>query len=104
MHGHGWPLFTDHASHNNGLAGKDTGRFTITRHDADRGKFATPSLRNVARTASYMHDGRFGTIEEVVATTARASSAQPRSMRISRSTPMAGCISAPKISTRSWRF
>ena len=67
FHCHGGPLFTDHAFHNNGLAGKDTGRFAITQHDADRGKFATPSLRNIARTAPYMHDGRFGTIEEVVA-------------------------------------
>lgn len=38
-----------------------TGRVT------DRGKFKTPSLRNVARTGPYMHDGRFKTIEEVVA-------------------------------------
>ena len=68
FHCHGGPLFSDHAFHNNGLAATDdTGRFRITQLEADRGKFATPSLRNIARTAPYMHDGRFATLEEVVA-------------------------------------
>jgi cytochrome c peroxidase len=69
FHCHGGPLFTDHQFHNNGLelADDDTGRFAITHNEADRGKFATPSLRNVARTGPYMHDGRFTTLEEVVA-------------------------------------
>jgi len=44
----------------------DYGRFEITHDPADRGRFATPSLRNVALTAPYMHDGRFSTLEEVV--------------------------------------
>ena len=38
----------------------------VTKNEADRGKFKTPSLRNVALTAPYMHDGRFRTLEEVV--------------------------------------
>ncbi len=68
FHCHGGPLFSDHQFHNNGLAAtEDAGRFRVTHLDADRGKFATPSLRNVARTAPYMHDGRFATLEEVVA-------------------------------------
>ena len=69
FHCHGGPLFSDHQFHNNGLAPdeNDTGRFRITKLEADRGKFATPSLRNIARTAPYMHDGRFTTLEEVVA-------------------------------------
>ncbi len=68
FHCHGGPLFSDHQFHNNGLApGEDAGRFRITHAEADRGKFATPSLRNVARTVPYMHDGRFATLEEVVA-------------------------------------
>jgi cytochrome c peroxidase len=68
FHCHGGPLFSDHQFHNNGMTpGKDTGRFRITKLEADRNKFATPSLRNVARTAPYMHDGRFATLEEVVA-------------------------------------
>ena len=68
FHCHGGPLFSDHQFHNNGLTPTDdSGRFNVTKLDADRGKFATPSLRNIARTAPYMHDGRFATIEDVVA-------------------------------------
>lgn len=68
FHCHGGPLFSDHQFHNNGLTpGDDPGRYAVTKADADRGKFATPSLRNLSRTAPYMHDGRFATIEEVVA-------------------------------------
>jgi len=69
FHCHGGPLFSDHQFHNNGLAPDeaDTGRFRITKLESDRNKFATPSLRNVARTAPYMHDGRFATLDEVVA-------------------------------------
>ena len=68
FHCHGGPLFSDHQFHNNGLApvAADPGRFRVTSNEADRGKFATPSLRNVALTAPYMHDGRFATLEEVV--------------------------------------
>jgi cytochrome c peroxidase len=68
FHCHGGPLFSDHQFHNNGLAPNpaDAGRFIVTKNEADRGKFATPSLRNVARTAPYMHDGRFATLDEVV--------------------------------------
>ena len=69
FHCHGGPLFSDHQFHNNGLAPNDddTGRSRITHAESDRNKFATPSLRNVARTAPYMHDGRFATLEDVVA-------------------------------------
>ncbi len=69
FHCHGGPLFSDHQFHNNGLAPDeaDPGRFRVTQLAADRHKFATPSLRNVARTAPYMHDGRFATLEEVIA-------------------------------------
>lgn len=69
FHCHGGPLFSDHQFHNNGLDGKfdlDPGRYKFTKIDSDRGKFSTPSLRNVALTAPYMHDGRFKTLEEVV--------------------------------------
>ena len=67
FHCHGGPLFSDHQFHNNGLPGTDPGRFAVTHAEADRGKFATPSLRQLTRTAPYMHDGRFATLEEVVA-------------------------------------
>lgn len=42
------------------------GRFLVTRDPADIGRFRTPSLRNVARTAPYMHDGSVPTLEEAV--------------------------------------
>jgi cytochrome c peroxidase len=45
---------------------KDIGREKVTGKQADRGKFKVPSLRNIAITAPYMHDGRFKTLEEVV--------------------------------------
>ncbi|HWD20426.1 MAG TPA: MbnP family protein [Verrucomicrobiae bacterium] len=68
FHCHGGPLFQSQAFANNGLDTdfSDIGRAKITGKDYDRGKFAVPSLRNVAVTAPYMHDGRFRTLEEVV--------------------------------------
>lgn len=45
----------------------DLGRFEITLDPADRWAYKTPSLRNVALTAPYMHDGSFATLEDVVA-------------------------------------
>jgi cytochrome c peroxidase len=44
----------------------DVGRFEVTQDPADRWAYRTPSLRNVALTAPYMHDGSFATLEEVV--------------------------------------
>ena len=69
FHCHGGVLFTDFAMKNNGLdlAPADMGREKVTGHASDRAKFKTPSLRNVAVTAPYMHDGRFATLEVVVA-------------------------------------
>jgi cytochrome c peroxidase len=68
FHCHGGALFTDHGFHNNGLDEQpaDAGRADVTGKDADRGKFSTPTLRNIALTAPYMHDGRFKTLEEVI--------------------------------------
>jgi cytochrome c peroxidase len=67
FHCHGGPLFTDHQFHHNGLLTKDPGRARVTGIATDQGKFVTPSLRNIALTAPYMHDGRFQTLEEVIA-------------------------------------
>lgn len=65
---HTGALFTDNKFHNNGLNPlRDRGLGAFTRVEADDYKFATPSLRNVALTAPYMHDGRFDTLEEVIA-------------------------------------
>ena len=62
------PLWTDNIFHNNGLDSTflDLGLGAVTGDPADNGKFKSPSLRNLAYTAPYMHDGRFATLEEVV--------------------------------------
>ena len=44
----------------------DTGREMVTMSAFDRAKFKVPSLRNIAKTPPYMHDGRFATLEEVL--------------------------------------
>lgn len=44
----------------------DPGLFNVTLNPADHGKFKIPSLRNVALTAPYMHDGRFSTLDDVI--------------------------------------
>jgi cytochrome c peroxidase len=68
FHCHGGPLFQSQSFANNGLDSEfaDPGRAKVTGKASDQGKFATPSLRNVALTAPYMHDGRFQSLEEVV--------------------------------------
>ena len=68
---HVGPNFTDERLHNTGVAWQDgrlqdDGRFVVTGKDEDRGAFKTPTLREVARTAPYMHDGSLLTIEAVV--------------------------------------
>jgi cytochrome c peroxidase len=44
----------------------DNGVGEVTRQASDNGRFKIPSLRNVALTGPYMHDGRFETLEEVI--------------------------------------
>jgi cytochrome c peroxidase len=70
VHCHAGANFNNHEYMNNGLDAEedltDLGRETVTGRASDRGKFKVPSLRNIALTAPYMHDGRFGTLEEVV--------------------------------------
>lgn len=66
-----YALFTDNKFHNIGIGAdidtiSDPGRFTVTQKEEDRGAFKTPSLRNVAVTAPYMHDGSLKTLKEVV--------------------------------------
>lgn len=67
-HCHSGPKTYNELFHNNGLdpVPKDLGREAITGQVYDRGRFRVPTLRNVALTAPYMHDGRFKTLEEVV--------------------------------------
>lgn len=67
-HPHGAGRFTDGQMRNNGLDATfaDPGFGGVTGQPQDMGKFKTPTLRNVALTAPYMHDGRFQTLEEVI--------------------------------------
>ena len=60
--------FSDFEFRNTGLDSipLDEGRYLITLNQGDRGKFKTPSLRNVELTAPFMHDGRFQTLLECV--------------------------------------
>ncbi|MCA9079252.1 MAG: c-type cytochrome [Planctomycetaceae bacterium] len=67
---HAGANFTDELYHNLGVGmaveEPDLGRFAETKEDKDRGAFKTPTIRNVALTAPYMHDGSQKTLEEVV--------------------------------------
>jgi cytochrome c peroxidase len=76
---HVGPTFTDERFHNTGVAwqepspglGKvgsfaDEGRFAVTWNETDRGAFKTPTLREVARTGPYMHDGSLTTLSDVI--------------------------------------
>jgi cytochrome c peroxidase len=62
------PLWTNNAFHNNGLDSsfEDLGLGGFTGDPLDYGKFKSPSLRNLAYTAPYMHDGRFANLDEVI--------------------------------------
>jgi cytochrome c peroxidase len=71
-----YALFTDNKFHNLGVGVKlaitgeaeltDLGRFKVTNAEADKGAFKTPSLRNIALTAPYMHDGSQKNLKEVL--------------------------------------
>jgi cytochrome c peroxidase len=76
---HSGPNFTDERFHNTGVSwGKDDlGRFAVTKKDKDRGRFKTPTLRGVAATAPYMHDGSLATLEEVVEFYSRGGNKNP---------------------------
>ena len=68
---HVGPNFTDERFHNTGVAWRDSrladeGRFAVTGKSEDRGAFKTPTLREVARTAPYMHDGSLASLDAVV--------------------------------------
>jgi cytochrome c peroxidase len=68
FHCHGGFNFTDEQLHNTGLykTYKDEGLARLTKRKEDVGKFKTPSLRNVALTAPYMHDGSRKTLHDVL--------------------------------------
>ena len=67
--GEGNPLFTSNLFYNNGKDSvfSDPGdRMSVTGNPADLGAYRAPTLRNIAFTAPYMHDGRFKTLDEVL--------------------------------------
>jgi cytochrome c peroxidase len=67
-HCHEGILFSDNTMKNNGLdlVLTDLGQGEVTRNPSDNGKFKVSTLRNIAYTAPYMHDGRFATLEQVI--------------------------------------
>lgn len=68
FHCHTGNLFSDNQPHNNAfeLFSEDIGAAQLTGADGDVGKFITPTLRNIALTAPYMHGGQMATLTEVV--------------------------------------
>ncbi|MEX0725215.1 MAG: cytochrome c peroxidase [Planctomycetaceae bacterium] len=79
---HTGPSFTDHAFHNVGVGmdkpEPDVGREAISKLAGDRGSFKTPGLRDIARSAPYMHDGSLKTLEEVVEHYSKGGVANPQ--------------------------
>src|SRR5262249_32268126 len=79
---HSGPNFTDDAFHNVGVGMKaarpDLGRFEVTKVAGDKGAFKTPTLREVARHAPYMHDGSIKTLQEVIEHYERGGIANPQ--------------------------
>lgn len=72
-HCHNAPSFGNNQFSNNGIENvtslddfPDRGLGEVTGSRFDNGKFRAPTLRNIALTAPYMHDGRFATLEEVI--------------------------------------
>jgi len=67
---HGGHNFTDENYRNIGIGMDkekiDSGRFGISKNEEDRGAFKTPTLRDIAHTAPYMHDGSLKTLREVI--------------------------------------
>jgi len=62
--------FSDEKFHNIGIGwdgnALDLGRYNVTKEVKDLGAFKTPTLREISKTAPYMHDGRFATLEDVI--------------------------------------
>lgn len=63
---HNGALFSDNQFHNNGFAGNDKGLYNVTHKETDTGKFKTPSLRDVTKTAPWMHDGQQTDLKQVI--------------------------------------
>jgi cytochrome c peroxidase len=64
--------FSDEQFHNIGIGWDDSdtldlGRYRVSKSEKDIGAFKTPTLREITKTAPYMHDGRFATLKDVIA-------------------------------------
>lgn len=68
---------TNNSFANNGLVSADPGRTKITEKAEDEGKFKVPTLRNVALTAPYMHDGSLATLRDVIEFYSRGGQGHP---------------------------
>ncbi len=68
LHCHNGTLMQIQKFSNNGLDSEfaDLGRGDVTGNPSEYGKFKVPTIRNIAYTAPYMHDGRFSTLDEVI--------------------------------------
>lgn len=66
MNCHNGALLSDNNFHNNGFANGDEGRYFMTHLEKDKGVFKTPSLRDVAFTGPWMHDGAQKTLENII--------------------------------------
>jgi cytochrome c peroxidase len=88
---HVGPNFTDERLHNTGVSwgSVDAGRYGVTGDPRDRGKFKPPTLRNVALTAPYMHDGSLRTLEDVLEFYDGGGNANPNLDREIRPLPLA---------------
>ena len=75
---HAGASFTDNSFHNIGVLGTDEGRATINKSVGDKAAFKTPTLREIVRSAPYMHDGSMKTLEEVVAHYNKGGSPHPQ--------------------------
>ena len=88
------PTFTDEQFHNTGISWRgdgqgggeftDEGRFAVSRAPRDRGAFKTPTLREIARTAPYIHDGSLATLVDVVEFYDKGGRANPNLTRLVR--------------------
>lgn len=79
---HSGPLFSDYKFHNVGIGAdqpdySDFGRFEVTKVESDRGRFRTPTLRDVARTGPWFHDGSAATLDQAIAIMASGGIANP---------------------------
>jgi cytochrome c peroxidase len=66
MNCHNGPLLSDNQFHNSGFSAGDEGYYKVTHKEEDRGKFKTPSLRDVVRTGPWMHDGMMKDLPQII--------------------------------------